>query len=302
MKRSFDPVQLGSIEIFVKCAEVLSFSKAAIELGLGGPAVSRSIARLEDRLGAQLFLRNTRNMRLTADGQIYFEQCRQALRQIQETEETIGGKGKVPSGKLRISVPTTYGHYRVLPVLAEFMALNPAISIDVNVSNQNIDFVEQGYDLAIRLGTPQDNRLIARKLEDAALGVFASPKYIAANFEPKTPDDLKSLLTISFEMPSTGKALPWSFHMDGKVIDLKPNSPANFSEDVLGTINYARFGGGLVQTYDFIAAPYLKSGELIEVLKPYRGVSRPFSVLYPQNRHMPAKVRVFVEFLLQRLK
>jgi DNA-binding transcriptional LysR family regulator len=157
--RSFGAVQLGSIEIFIAAAESLSFVQAANELGLGAPAVSRSIARLEDRVGVRLFARSTRKVRLTDDGRLYFEQCKQALQQITSVEETLSGQSGEPSGLLRISMPTTYAHHRIIPCLAEFATLFPSIEIELNVSNRNIDFIEEGYDLAIRLGEPADNRL-----------------------------------------------------------------------------------------------------------------------------------------------
>jgi DNA-binding transcriptional LysR family regulator len=302
MKRPFDTMQLGSIEIFVKAAELLSFTLSARELGISPPAVSRSIARLEDRLGVRLFARSTRQMRLTDDGRLYFEECRQILRQLADAENALSGAGKIPSGKLRVSMPTTYGHHRVLLALPKFMDAYPEIEIEVNVSNRNIDFVEEGYDIAIRLGVPEDSRLIARKIEDAALGVFASPALFERHPVPSHPRDLAHLPLVLFKMPSTGKPLAWIFMIDGKLTEFAFDSRVCVSDDVLACTTYARNGGALVQTYDFIARPYVERGELVEVLKDYRGPSRPFSILYPQNRHLSSRVRAFVAFLLDSFK
>jgi DNA-binding transcriptional LysR family regulator len=300
MARSLGPVQLGSIEIFLKAAEALSFARAANELGLGAPAVSCSIARLEERLGVPLFARSTRKVRLTDDGRLYFDQCKQALQQINNVEETLSGHQRVTSGLLRISVPTTYGHHRIIPNLPEFVALYPEIKIELNVSNRNIDFIEEGYDLAIRLGEPADNRLVARKLEDAALGVYASPIYLKKNKAPKTLADLKSQSLIQFELPSSGRAMPWIFRDQNKDIEFAFKAKVGFSDDVLACINYARQSGGLFQTYDFIVADDVHNGKLVEVLKNLRGRSRPFSIIYPQNRHLSQRVRVFVDFILKK--
>ncbi len=300
MTRSFGPVQLGSIEIFLKTAEALSFAKAANELGLGAPAVSRSIARLEERLGVPLFARSTRNVRLTEDGRLYFEQCKQALQQINNVEETLRGHQRVTSGLLRISVPTTYGHHRIIPHLPEFVSLYPEIKIELNVSNRNIDFIEEGYDLAIRLGEPADNRLIARKLEDAALGVYASPAYLRKNNAPKILADLKAHSLIQFELPSSGRAMSWILRDQNKDIEFAFKAKLGFSDDVLACINYAKHGGGLFQTYDFIVADDVRSGRLVEVLKNLRGRARPFSILYPQNRQLSQRVRAFVDFTLKK--
>ena len=297
MSRSFDPVQLGSIEMFCKAAELQGFTAAALALGVTAAAVSRSVGRLEERLGAKLFTRTTRLMRLTEEGRAYFEQCRQALAQIENAERAINGSQAEPAGVLRISVPTTYGHYRVLPVLARFMAQYPRLRVEVDVSNRNIDFVEDGYDLAIRGGIPADSRLVARQLEDATFGVFAAPQYLARRGTPQSPAQLQDHDCIAFVMPSTGRGLPWVFRQDGQDVDLPVQSRVNVQGDLLGCLSYAMGGGGLLQAYHFVAQRHVQSGALVEVLQAYGGRSRPFSILYPHNRHLSAKVRAFVGFM-----
>lgn len=298
MSRSFDPVQLGSIEMFCKAAELQGFTAAAQALGVTAAAVSRSVGRLEERLGAKLFTRTTRLMRLTEEGRAYFAQCREALAQIENAERAINGSQAEPSGLLRISVPTTYGHYRVLPVLPQFMAQYPKVKVEVDVSNRNIDFVEDGYDLAIRAGTPTDSRLVARKLEDATFGIFAAPQYLARQGAPQTPAQLQDHDCIAFVMPSTGRGLPWLFRQDGQDLDLPVQSRVNVQGDLLGCLSYATGGGGLLQAYHFVVQGHVRSGSLVEVLQAFGGRSRPFSILYPHNRHLSAKVRAFVAFLL----
>ncbi|WP_290436709.1 LysR family transcriptional regulator, partial [Aeromonas caviae] len=161
MSRAFDPVQLGTIELFCKAAELGSFTATAQVLGVTPASVSRSIQRLEARLGVKLFHRTTRSVRLTHDGELYREQCQQALEQIAEAERAITGRQRPPRGMLRISVGTVYAHHRLVPLLPGFMAAYPEVELELNVSNRNIDFVEDGYDLAIRLGEPRDGRIIA---------------------------------------------------------------------------------------------------------------------------------------------
>jgi len=296
MARTFDGIALGSIELFLKAAEIQSFSAAAVELGLTPPAVSRAIGRLESRLGVRLFRRTTRQVHLTDEGRLYFNHCREALRQIADIEEALSGRQEAPSGHIRVSVPTTYAHHRLLPAIPEFRARYPGVSLEVNVSNRNVDLVEEGYDCAIRLGTPADNRLIARKLEDATLGIFASPGYLALHGMPTTLEDLKSHTTISFERPSTGRAMSWPVFRDGEPFELQVGGPISCSDDVLGCLTLAQAGAGLFQTYHFVAAGAVKRGELVEILKDFSGTSRPFSLLYPQNRHLSARVRIFQDF------
>ena len=220
------------------------------------------------------------------------------IAQIDDAEKSITGKQTEPRGLLRISAPSTYAHYRLLPRLADFKSRYPLIELDINIANRNIDFVEDGYDVAIRLGTPPDSRLIARKLEDAPVGVYATPAYVKRHGTPTgLPDlkDKKAHTLLPFVLPSTGKALPWIFMQAGQQIELLPNSTVRVSEDPLGCVVLARASMGLVQTFGWIASSYGK--EFVEILKPLSGCSRPFYLLYPQNRHQSAKVRALVDFL-----
>lgn len=290
--------QLTTIALFCKSAELGSFSSAAHAMGLTPAAVSRGVGRLEDRLGVKLFRRTTRSMQLTDDGRTYFEQCRDAIAQIDDAEKNITGQHGKPRGQLRISVPTTYAHYRLLPRMADFKSRYPLVELDINISNRNIDFVEEGYDVAIRLGTPPDSRLVARKLEEARLGVYAAPTYLKKQGTPQSLDELKNRRAhtlLPFVLPSTGKLLPWIFMDGGKPIDLTPTSQVRVLDDPLGCAVLAAGGMGLAQTYSWIADSYGK--QLVEVLKPFAGCTRPFYLLYPQNRHLSATVRALVDFL-----
>ena len=175
-------------------------------------------------------------------------------------------------------------------------ALYLKVKVDIDISNRNIDFVEQAHDLAIRLDEPRDSRLVARRLEAATLGVFASPSYLKQRDTPKALTDLRQHDCIPFVLPSTCRGMPWFFRENGVYVEVPVDGPVRVLDDALGCISHARAGVGLVQTYHFIAAPFLARGELKEVLKPLAGRSRPFSLLYPQYRHLSAKVRAFAHF------
>ena len=293
-----NPTQLGTIAVFCKAAELGSFTAAANALGVTPAAVSRGVGRLEERLQTRLFRRTTRSMSLTDNGQAYYEQCRTAIAQIDEAEKHIAGLHTEPRGLLRISTPSTYAHHRLLPRLAAFTNRYPQTELDINISNRNIDFVEEGYDVAIRLGTPPDSRLIARKLEDAPIGVYAAPSYLAKHGEPKTLDDLKNRRVhtlLPFVLPSTGKLMPWLFIHNSAPLEWLPHSTVRVSEDPLGCVGLARAGIGLVQTFRWVTES--SGNDLVEVLQPWSGCSRPFHLLYPQNRHLSANVRALVDFL-----
>jgi DNA-binding transcriptional LysR family regulator len=297
--RDFDPVQLGSIELFCKAAELSGFSAAAEALGVTPAAVSRSITRLEKRLGVKLFARTTRQIKLTDDGRLYYAHCNQALAQIRDAERALSGQQTSPSGLLRISAPTTYGHYRLIPLLPRFAALYPKIQMDLSLSNRNIDFVDEGFDLAIRLGALDDSRMVARKLEDATLGIFGAPAYLAAKGTPKAIADLHQHTCIPFILPSTGRPFPWRLKTAATgstphEIDFAFDSAIHIRDDVLACMGYAQGGGGLCQTFHFVAMPAVLRGELVEVLPECAGATRPFSLLYPHNRHLSARVRVSI--------
>ncbi len=298
MNRHFDDLMLGSIELFCMAAEQGGFTAAATLAGLTPAAVSRSVARLEDRLGVRLFVRTTRKIRLSEAGQAYYEQCRPALNQLVEAEREANGQQATPSGLLRISAPTTYGHYRLLPLLPAFRARYPDIRVEVNVTNRNIDFAAEGYDLAVRVRAPVDSTLIARHLEDADLVVVASPDYLRRHGVPQSPEDLRAHDCIQFELPSSGRTIPWLFRQEGRDTELLTQGGYACSDDVLAGATLARHGAGVFQAYRFVVEQDLREGRLVELLPQFGGRSRPYNLLYPQLRFVPLRVRTFVDFLL----
>lgn len=302
MARQFDDLRLGSIELFCLTAQHQGFTAAAKAAGLTAAAVSRSVARLEERLGVRLLMRTTRQVRLTEVGQRYYDQCRQALGQLSEAEREVSGQQAKPSGLVRMSLPTSYGHYRVLPLLPAFARRHPDIEIEVQLSNRNVDFIDEGFDLAVRGRVQPDSGLVARKLEDAPLLIAAAPSYLKRHRAPRTSDDLARHECIQFVLPSSGQVVPWLLQREGRTVELPTSGRLRCAEDILGPITLARAGAGLVQTYRFLVEDDLSEGRLVEVLADCAGASRPFSLLYPGNRHMPLRVRVLVDYLVASLQ
>ena len=301
MNRQFGDVMLGSIELFCLSAELESFTAAAATAGLTPAAVSRAVARLEERLQVRLFVRTTRKIRLTDGGRAYFTQCKQALNQLTEAERELTGQQAEPAGVLRISVPTPFGHYRLLPLLPKFRARYPKVHVDVQISNRNVDFTADEFDLAIRARTQPDSGLVARKLMDGELVVVATPGYLKRAGRPKTLEDLAQHECVQFVLPSTGQTIPWIFRRGGVDVDVPTQGGYHCNEDVLALATLARAGAGLVQIYRFTVEDALKAGTLVEVLRPFGGRSRPFSLIYPSGRHMPLRVRVFIDWLVEAL-
>jgi len=289
---------LGGFERFCKPAERQSFTAAAKSTGLTPAAVSRSVSRLEERLGVRLLVRTTRQVRLTDSGQSYYERCRQAIGQLVEAEREVTGEQQVPTGLVRMSLPTSYGHHRVLPVLPAFRALYPGITLDVQLTNRNIDFTADGFDLAVRGRTQPDSGLVARKLEDAELVVVATPAYLRQHGRPTTLASLQAHECVQFLLPSTGQVMPWLLRHEGVDFEHLTKGGICCSEDILGAATLARHGAGLLQTYRFIVEEDLKRRTLVAVLPAFGGASRPFSLCYPAQRYRPLRVRVLIDFLV----
>ncbi|NMG70822.1 LysR family transcriptional regulator [Parazoarcus communis] len=300
MARHFDDIQLGSIELFCLAAETGGFTSAALAAGITPAAVSRAVGRLEERMGLRLFSRTTRSVRLTETGRAYYEQCRQALTQLTEAERQAMGQQLEPSGTLRISIPTTYGHYRILPLLPEFRQRYPGVDLHLHLSNRNIDFVEEGYDMAIRVRAQPDSTLIARLLEDEPLVVVATQEYLKRAGTPSTLDDLARHECIQFELPRTGRRISWLFTENGEEREIFVDGRYCIADDLLGGVTLVRHGAGLFQTYRFIVDQDLAAGTLVEVLQAYGGRSRPFTLLYPNGRHLPMRMRAFIDFLMAK--
>jgi DNA-binding transcriptional LysR family regulator len=302
MQRDFDDIMLGSLELFCLAAETGGFSKAATQAGVTPAAVSRAVSRLEERLGVRLFVRTTRQIRLTEAGEQYRAQCLAALTLLKDAEMSLSGQQSQPAGKVRLSMPTAYAHWRVLPLLARFQTLYPQLAVDTHISNRNIDFFEEGFDLAIRGKAPAESNMIARKIEDAELIVVASPHYLASAPALNTPDDLTQHRCIGYELSSNGRPLPWLFHQQGEVSERVMDHHITCSEDYIGGLTLARHGAGLFQIYRFVAQQDLNSGQLVEVLQEFGGTRRPFYLLYPHARFLPLRTRTIIDFLLAALR
>lgn len=301
MARHFDDLMLGSLELFCLAAEHESFTLAAQAAGLNPAAVSRTIARLEHRLGVRLFVRSTRRIHLTESGKSYFEDCRQALALLRGAESRLTGEQHAPSGLLRLSVASPYAHYRVLPLLPRFRTRFPQVEFEVHMSNRNIDFTAEDFDLAIRGRVPPDSTLIARKLEDAELVLVAAPSYLARARTPRTLDDLSRHECLQFLLPSTGQPVPWLFRNGSHDVEFHTPNSYRCVEDYLGPVTLARLGVGLVQTYRYIVQDDLAAGRLQELMPEAGGRSRPFSIIYPDRQHTALRVRSFIDFLTEEL-
>ncbi|MBY4946668.1 LysR family transcriptional regulator [Cupriavidus respiraculi] len=298
MSRRFD--YLGDVEGFLAVAEKGSFTAAAVALSTTPSVLSRAVTRLEARLGNQLLRRTTRRIGLTDAGRLYVEQARAAFTLLDDAEREVQGREGALTGRVRLSVPTTYGHHRLPPLLARFTAQYPQVRVELNITNRNVDLVSEGFDLAIRLGHLPDSGLVARTLEEAPLCLIAAPAYLERAGTPRTLEELGRHACVPFVMPSTGRRAPWVFRDGQGDIEWMPPATVEVSDDVLGVVSLAEQGMGICQSYDFIVRDAIARGRLVELLPQLRGRTRPFSVVYSPHRRQSAAARAMIEVLTAR--
>ena len=298
MSRKFD--YLGDVEVFIAVVEHGSFTGAAVALSTTPSVLSRAVTRLEARLGRQLLQRTTRRVGLTEAGRVYLEQARTAFSLLDDAERVGRGQEGDLTGRVRMSVPTTYAHYRLPPLLAQYHQRFPRVQVELNITNRNVDLIAEGFDLAIRLGQLPDSGLVARKLEEAALLLVASPDYLHRRGRPQTLEALQHHQCLPFIMPRTGRIAPWVFRDEGRDIDWLPGSTIEISDDVLGVVSLAEQGMGICQSYEFIVRDRIQRGQLVEVLPQLRGRSRPFSVLFAPHRRQSAATRAMIDLLARQ--
>lgn len=279
---------------FVAVAETGSFTAAAKRLEISVAQVSRQISALESRLATKLFYRTTRKVTVTEAGQVYYQHCRQVLDGLEEAERTLTNMQRTPRGKLKITAPTTYGENRIAPLLNDFIRLYPELELDCHFTNQKVDLIDYGYDLAIRLGKLEDSSLMAKRLASRRQYVCASPAYLAANGEPHLLSELDQHNCLR------GTLEYWRFQESGQERNVKVNGNIHFNSGQALT-DAALKGLGIAQLPDYYVKEYLDAGSLVEVLTNHQPTDEGIWALYPQNRHLSPKVRMLVDFLSEQL-
>jgi LysR family transcriptional regulator for bpeEF and oprC len=292
---------LRTLAIFVKVAERLSFVRAAADLGITQSGVSNAISRLEDQIGTPLLARTTRKVSLTEHGAAYFERCRQALAELEEAELVLKNAQLKPSGNLRIDMPVSFGRLKVVPLLGAFQARYPDISLRVTFNDRYIDHIEESVDVSVRFGVLQDSSLIARRLGGAQLSVVGAPRYFAKFGQPKKPEDLAGHNCLAFTFRDTRLAREWRFAQAGGETVLPVQGTMSLS-DGASVCDAARAGYGLAQLQDFFIDALIARGQLVPVLEKFRPAAQPIWLVYPQARHLSPKVRVFVDFMVEKFK
>ena len=285
---------IESMDIFVHVVELESFTRAAETLQLHRPAVSKNIQKLEDDLGVKLLHRTTRKLSVTEEGLAFYQRAKQLLGEVNELMASYSPT-LAPRGRLRLDTPLSLAHSILIPALADFQARYPDIEIVLTSTDRRSNLIEEGIDCAIRLGELDDSSLIVRRLGDVRMVTCAAPAYLEKYGEPRTLEALEQHKAVNFFNAHSREVMPWKFEIAGETVSYRPGGMVLVdNSDTFLSCGLA--GLGLLQGVCAALSPHLKSGALVEVLRDYTCAPKPVSILYPDRRHLPGKVRVFVEW------
>jgi DNA-binding transcriptional LysR family regulator len=288
--------RLDAMQAFVAVADLRGFAPAARKLGLSPSAVTRMIAALEDRLGARLLQRTTRQVALTDAGARYLERIRGILADVEEAETSAEGERTRPSGRLVVSAPVGFGRLHVSTVMSAYLKRYPDVSGELRLADHMINLVEDGVDLAVRIGHLADSSLVARHVGEMRRIVVASGAYLKRHGEPDTPRAIASHQTIQFGAMAAAPA--WHFVEDGREVSVTC-SPRLTTNSADAAIQYAAEGGGLTRVLAYQAAAAIKAGRLRIVLQKFEQPPLPIHIVYPTSRLLSAKVRAFIDLVVE---
>jgi DNA-binding transcriptional LysR family regulator len=279
---------------FAAVVESGSFTAAAHQLGISTAQVSRQVSALESRLSSKLLYRTTRKVTVTEAGQIYYQHCRPVLDGLKEAEQALNSLQSSPRGRLKITAPGTYGESKIAPLINDFLTLHPDLQIECVFTNQRIDLVEGGYDLAIRVGHLADSSMMATRITSRHLHVCATPSYLKRYGEPHSLSELKHHNCLQ------GTLDYWRFEVNAKeqTIRISGNLRCNSGQSLLDA---ALKSIGLVQLPDYYLQAAINNTQLIPLLQNYEPKDEGVWALYPHNRHLSPKVRMLVDYLKEKL-
>lgn len=291
--------KLDAMQTFVRVAEAGSFTAVADQLQVDRSAITRQISALEKHLAAKLITRSTRSLTLTPAGAAYLEKCRLILNLVDATETGLREEGAQVRGRVRMAIPLSFGHERLLPALIAFMRLQPSLELLLTLSDQRSNLIEEGLDLAIRITGDLHSSDIVRKLGECCLQTVASPAYLSQHGTPAHPDELRHHECLLYTSSST--AAQWTYRIDGQIrnVAVRGRLAANNGLALLAA-NAA--GMGISVQPDFLAEPFLASKAVVEILAEFRPPPLGIYAVLPSNRYIPHRVAALMDYLGQALK
>ncbi|MDF2152566.1 LysR family transcriptional regulator [Vibrio sp. CAU 1672] len=289
---------IASLPVFVAVVECGSFSQAAKQLNLTKSAISKRITHLEDELGIRLLNRTTRKLSLTEAGQRYFEYASRALTYAQQGIDAVSELQGTPQGSLKVTAPMTFGVLHIAPLISEFLALYPKIEINLELEDKMVDLVQDGFDLGIRIGHLPVSNLVAKRIAPCRNVLCASPDYLARHPMPHKPSDLVGHNCLRYSYFRGG--VEWSFESQGTAYKVLPkgNYVVNNSEAIRRAL---LSGCGIAQMPTFIVGKELASGQLVSLMNDYSLPQHAIYAVFPERKHMPLKVRAFIDFISEKL-
>ena len=291
-------VDLLSLQTFVRIADGGSLSAAARATGRSLPAISRSLVQLEADLGVRLLHRTTRRIHLTDAGVQYLERCRRILAEVDDANASVSNLDRSLAGPITLTAPILFGQLHIAPVVTEFLGLHPEVSVSLMLSDALSNIVEEGIDLAVRIGRLQDSGLVARKLGEVRRVVCAAPAYLKRRGTPKTPKDLANHSCLQFGALSPTPY--WEFHEGGKPRQVHVHGSFSSNQGA-PVIEAARGGLGIVFVLSYQVQELVAKGELRVVLQSYEAPPIPVSLILPSGRLQPARVRALADFFQERI-
>jgi DNA-binding transcriptional LysR family regulator len=295
----------SGVSIFAAVVDAGTFVGASESVGMTPPGVSRAIARLEQRLKIRLFNRTTRSVSLTEEGRRFYEQVMPHLRGMEEAAASAAGGASAVRGKLRINLDPVTSRFLLGPQLDEFMDAHPELALEFIARDHLGDLVTEGFDLALRFGEPRSSSLVARKLLDTAVVTVAAPSYLDRHGRPLEPRELeggahgdeRTHKCLEFRNPGTGKPFPWEFHRKRKKLLVATNGRLTVNDP--GALLHACLSGsGIAQMLLLAAEPFIREGSLVNLFPDWMDERYPLYAYYPSRHHVPAKTRVFLDFVV----
>jgi LysR family transcriptional regulator, regulator for bpeEF and oprC len=290
--------KLQAMEVFVRVVETGGMARAADSLKMPKATATTLIQQLEAGLGVKLLNRTTRSVSVTTDGAAYYPRCVAILAEVRETEESLAQRHATPQGRVRVEVPTLMARLVIVPALPNFFARYPDIELELGCSERRADLIEEGIDCAVWSGELEDSTLIARRVGQLYFGTCAAPSYLAAHGQPLHPDELKAHRCINHFSPRTGKIFDWVFAKNGARIQATLRGYIAL-DDENSYLAAAEAGLGVAQIPAFVLKEALERGSLELLLGDWFPEPAPLNIVYPQNRHLSSKIRVFVDWVAE---
>ncbi|MBX9588084.1 MAG: LysR family transcriptional regulator [Hyphomonadaceae bacterium] len=290
---------LAQMRTFVRVVEARSFTAVAMQQNTTQPTISRQVAALEEHLGARLLTRTTRALTLTDDGRAFYDYALRALEAVGEAENAVGRRRAKPSGTLRLAVPVVFGRLHIVPRLARFMARYPDVAIDLTMSDSFTDLIEQGVDLAVRVGDVTDQHLVARRIGTVRRLTLASPSYLKRHGTPRTPADLARHDCIVYTRLATGNRWHFESRKGPVVVEVSGRFRADNSEAVREGV-LAGLGVAVIPAFAFTRE--ISQARAHVLLKSFEPKPLPLNAIYPSRRYLPPRARVMIDFLAREME